>query len=59
MLRNNVEGYLYQADAPYMLSYYIEGVFEAKERAKEYGLNISISDLPVAIAGEEVFEGVL
>ncbi len=38
-------------------AYKESGATRLEKIAKEYGLNISISDLPVAIAGEEVFEG--
>lgn len=39
MLLHNQEGYLYQADAPYMLAYYIREFFENQEKEVEYGKN--------------------
>ena len=39
MLTHNQEGYLYQADAPYLLAYYISSFFDNQEKEKEYGEN--------------------
>ena len=39
MLVHNEEGYLYQADAPYLLAYYIAEFFENQERENEFGEN--------------------
>lgn len=39
MLEHNKEGYLYQADAPYLLAYYIEQLFENQEKEHEFGKN--------------------
>ncbi len=36
MLTHGEEGFVYQADAPYMLSYYIKRVFEDKELQKSF-----------------------
>lgn len=37
MLTHNKEGFLYQADAPYLLAYYIEQFFENQELEREFG----------------------
>lgn len=39
MLTHNQEGYLYQADAPYLLAYYISLFFDNQEKEKEFGKN--------------------
>ncbi len=39
MLTHDKEGYLYQADAPYLLAYYIGELFENADRACEFGKN--------------------
>lgn len=39
LLKDKVDGFLFQADAPYMLSYYIRLIFDMKEDAKEIGEN--------------------
>ena len=39
MLQHNKEGYLYQADAPYLLAYYICQFFADRRRAEEFGEN--------------------
>ena len=46
LLTHNVDGYLYQADAPYMLAYYIESIFKNNDIAltfsqssREHALN--------------------
>lgn len=38
LLKHNEEGYVYQADAPYMLAYYVKKVFSDKENAARMGL---------------------
>lgn len=35
LLEHGKEGYMYQADAPYMLAYYIQKVFDNKEKTKQ------------------------
>lgn len=42
MLEHNKEGYLYQADAPYLLAYYIAEFFENQDREKEFGQKAKI-----------------
>lgn len=42
MLRHEKEGYLYQADAPYLLAYYICQFFEDRQKEKEFGQNARI-----------------
>ena len=42
MLEHNKEGYLYQADAPYLLAYYIAEFFENQDREKEFGKKAKI-----------------
>ena len=42
MLEHNKEGYLYQADAPYLLAYYIVEFFENQDREKEFGQKAKI-----------------
>lgn len=42
LITNISEGYLYQADAPYMLAYYIDKVFAMGNNAKEIGRNAFI-----------------
>ncbi len=37
LLEHGKEGYIYQADAPYMLAYYIDKVFEMRENAEILG----------------------
>ena len=37
MLRDKEEGFLFQADAPYMMAYYIEQFFEKNDLAKRMG----------------------
>lgn len=39
LIEHGVNGYYYQADAPYMLAYYIKKVFEDDERAIKLGKN--------------------
>ena len=39
LLKDKVEGYLYQADAPYMLAHYVCEVFENTMQANEMGRN--------------------
>ena len=39
LFTHNVDGYLYQADAPYMLSYYIDTIFSDIEKANEFSRN--------------------
>lgn len=39
MLSHEKEGFIYQADAPYMLAYYIKKLFEDKELQKEFSQN--------------------
>ena len=39
LLQDKVEGYLYQADAPYMLAHYVCEVFENTMQASEMGRN--------------------
>ncbi len=39
LLQHNVEGYIYQADAYYMLAFYLRKVFENREYAKIMGNN--------------------
>ena len=39
MLTHNQEGFLYQADAPYMLAYYICKIFENEELTKQISKN--------------------
>lgn len=39
LLNNNEEGFLYQADAPYMIAYYIDKIFKMREDAKIMGNN--------------------
>lgn len=37
LLTHEKEGYLYQADAPYLLAYYISQFFDDREREREFG----------------------
>ena len=37
LMEHNLEGYIYQQDAPYMLAYYVCKVFEDEEKAVEMG----------------------
>lgn len=39
MLRHEEEGFVYQADAPYMLAYYISRIFENDELAEKFSQN--------------------
>ena len=39
LFTHNVDGYLYQADAPYMLSYYIDNIFSDIEKANYFSHN--------------------
>lgn len=39
MLQHNKEGYIYQADAPYMLAYYVKKIFNDSNEAKKMGEN--------------------
>ncbi|MFC4802573.1 glycosyltransferase family 4 protein [Neobacillus sp. GCM10023253] len=39
MIKHNEEGYVYQADAPYMLAHYVCEVFESDERALRFSNN--------------------
>lgn len=39
MLVHDKEGFLYQADAPYMLAYYIDAFFKSESIQREYGAN--------------------
>ena len=39
MMRHGEEGFLYQSTAPYMLSYYVNRVFEMGKEAEKMGLN--------------------
>ncbi len=42
MLLHGVEGYLYQADAEYMLAYYLEEIFERQSAVEELSRNAKI-----------------
>ena len=42
MLVHGKEGYLYQADAPYLLAYYIGLLFDDQEKERELGENARI-----------------
>ncbi len=42
MLRHGTEGYLYQADAPYMLAYYVNQIFAQDELASRLGRQAAI-----------------
>ena len=42
ILANKQEGILYQADAPYMLAYYICKIFEDKELSIKLGSNAAL-----------------
>ena len=42
MLVHGKEGYLYQADAPYLLAYYIGLLFDNQEKERELGENARI-----------------
>ena len=37
MLVHNLEGYVYQADAPYMLAYYVKKMFAVEKQAETIG----------------------
>ena len=39
MMKHEKEGYLYQADAPYLLAYYISMFFDNQEIEETYGEN--------------------
>lgn len=39
MLTHNKEGFLYQTDAPYMLTYYISKIFEDEKKTHELSKN--------------------
>lgn len=45
LLHHGTEGYLYQADAPYMLAYYIQRIFNNPKLASELGKNARIHAL--------------
>lgn len=38
LLKDKIEGYLYQSDAPYMLAYYVILIFNDSEKATEMGI---------------------
>ena len=38
LLEHEVEGFIYQCDAPYMLAYYIKKIFDSDELAKKLSL---------------------
>lgn len=38
LLKDKIEGYLYQSDAPYMLAYYVILIFRDSERATQMGI---------------------
>lgn len=38
LLKHKEEGFVYQSDAPYMLSFYIKNVFAMEDKATEIGL---------------------
>lgn len=42
MLRHGKEGYLYQADATYLLAYYISQYFDSRQRKEEFGANARV-----------------
>ena len=42
LIEHGVTGYLYQADAPYMLAYYVCKIFENKELSVELGNNAAL-----------------
>lgn len=42
MLKHNQEGFVYQADAPYMLAYYVCEIFKNKEKAAVFSQNARI-----------------
>jgi len=42
MLQHGKDGYLYQADAPYLLAYYISQYFEGRKKEEEFGANARI-----------------
>ncbi|PWX43932.1 hypothetical protein CYK83_12205 [Clostridium perfringens] len=39
MITHNIEGFLYQVDAPYMLAYYISKIFEENKKTIELSKN--------------------